>query len=67
HPVYLALAVGCGSKPIAWMADSGFWVICKMSGMTESEALRTITPMSIIMGCVGLAATVLGAFLFPLT
>ncbi|MEC7566170.1 MAG: GntP family permease, partial [Planctomycetota bacterium] len=47
HPVYLALAVGCGSKPIAWMADSGFWVICKMSGMTESEALRTITPMSI--------------------
>ena len=29
--------------------------------------LRTITPMSIIMGCVGLAATVLGAFLFPLT
>jgi GntP family gluconate:H+ symporter len=66
HPVYLALAVGCGSKPIAWMADSGFWVVCKMSGMTEAEALRTITPMSIIMGTVGLVATVTGALLFPL-
>ncbi|MBA61232.1 MAG: gluconate transporter [Planctomycetaceae bacterium] len=66
HPVYLALAVGCGSKPIAWMADSGFWVICKMSGMTEAEGLRTITPMSIVMGIVGLIATLLGAMLFPL-
>ena len=35
HPVYLALAIGCGSKPIAWMNDSGFWVICQMSGMSE--------------------------------
>ncbi|MCA9019940.1 MAG: GntP family permease, partial [Planctomycetaceae bacterium] len=25
HPVYLALAIGCGSKPISWMNDSGFW------------------------------------------
>lgn len=66
HPVYLALAVGCGSKPIAWMADSGFWVICKMSGMTEAEGLRTITPMSIVMGTVGLVATLIGATLFPL-
>ncbi|MEC9097062.1 MAG: GntP family permease [Planctomycetota bacterium] len=66
HPVYLALAVGCGSKPIAWMADSGFWVICKMSGMTEAEGLRTITPMSIVMGTVGLIATLIGATLFPL-
>ncbi|HAW30452.1 MAG TPA: gluconate transporter, partial [Planctomycetaceae bacterium] len=32
HPVYLALAIGCGSKPISWMNDSGFWVIGKMSG-----------------------------------
>ena len=66
HPVYLALAVGCGSKPVAWMADSGFWVICKMSGMTEAEGLRTVTPMSIVMGTVGLIATLIGATLFPL-
>jgi GntP family gluconate:H+ symporter len=66
NPVYLALAIGCGSKPIAWMNDSGFWVICKMSGMTETEGLRYITPMSILMGLVGLGVTVLGAWLLPL-
>lgn len=65
HPVYIALAIGCGSKPIAWMADSGFWVMCKMSGMTESEALRTITPLSIIMGVAGLIATMIGAMVLP--
>ena len=48
------------------MADSGFWVICKMSGMTEAEGLRTVTPMSIVMGIVGLIATLIGATLFPL-
>ena len=66
HSVYLALAIGCGSKPIAWMADSGFWVICKMSGMTEQEALKTVTPMSVVMGFSGLGVTLLGAFFFPL-
>ena len=67
HPVYLALAIGCGSKPIAWMNDSGFWVICKMSGMTEAEGLRFVTPMSILMGLIGLLVTLLGAWLVPLT
>jgi GntP family gluconate:H+ symporter len=66
HPVYLALAIGCGSKPIAWMNDSGFWVICKMSGMTEAEGLKTVTPMSVIMGLTGTVATVVFAWLFPL-
>jgi len=65
-PVYLALAIGCGSKPIAWMNDSGFWVICKMSGMTESEGLRFVTPMSIIMGLSGLIVTLIAATVFPL-
>lgn len=66
HPVYLAMAIGAGSKPIAWMTDSGFWVICKMSGMTESEGLRTVSPMSTAMGLSALFFTILGAWLFPL-
>ena len=66
HPVYLALAIGCGSKPIAWMNDSGFWVICKMSGMTEGEGLRFVTPMSILMGLTGLGATLIAASVFPM-
>jgi gluconate:H+ symporter, GntP family len=65
HPVYLALAIGCGSKPIAWMNDSGFWVICKMSGMTEAETLKYVTPMTALMGLVGLAVTLVGVTLWP--
>ncbi|MGY8766953.1 MAG: GntP family permease [Pirellulales bacterium] len=66
HPVYLALAVGCGSKPIAWMNDSGFWVMCKMSGMTEIEGLKAITPMSLFISVVGLLVIIAGAMWLPL-
>lgn len=66
HPVYLACAIGCGSKPIAWMNDSGFWVITRMSGMTEAEGLKYITPMTTLMGLVGLVVTIIGATLFPM-
>lgn len=64
-PLYLALAVGCGSKPIAWMNDSGFWVMTRMSGMSEREGLRYITPMTAIMGVVGLLAVLVGVTLWP--
>ena len=64
--LYLALAIGCGSKPLNWMNDSGFWIISKMSGMTEGETLKTVTVMLTIMGLVGLGATLLGATLLPL-
>jgi GntP family gluconate:H+ symporter len=67
HPVYLALAIGCGSKPIPWMNDAGFWIIGQTSGMTEAETLKTVSVMMTIMGIVGLGATVAGATLFPLT
>lgn len=66
HPLYLALAVGCGSKPIPWMNDSGFWIMCKMSGMTETETLKNVSVMMTIMGITGLIVTLLGASLFPL-
>ena len=66
HPVYLALAVGCGSKPIPWMNDSGFWIIGRMSGMTEVETLKTASAMMTLMGCVGFGVVLLGAWLLPL-
>jgi GntP family gluconate:H+ symporter len=66
HPVYLAIAIGCGSKPISWMNDAGFWIISKMSGMTETETLKTVSVMLAIMGVVGLAVTMLGAWLIPM-
>jgi GntP family gluconate:H+ symporter len=67
HPVWLAVAIGSGSKPIWWMNDSGFWVISKMGGLTEQESLRVLTPMSMINGTGGLVATIVGAWLFPMS
>lgn len=64
-PLYLALAIGCGSKPIGWMNDSGFWVMTKMSGMTEAEGLKFITPMASMMGVVGLLVVIAGVSIFP--
>ena len=66
NPVYLALAIGCGSKLVAWMNDSGFWVICKMSGMTEGETLKTCSALMTLMGIVGLLVIMILARLLPL-
>ncbi len=66
HPVYLALAIGCGSKPIPWMNDSGFWIITRMTGMKESETLRIVTPMMSLMGLLGGLVTWLGSLVLPL-
>lgn len=66
HPVWVALAIGCGSKMGPWMNDGGFWVICKMSGFTERECLSTFTVMLSLMGVVGLGVVMLLAKLFPL-
>lgn len=65
EPLYVALAVGCGSKPFAWMNDSGFLVITRMSGMTESQGLRSVTPVVAIGGFAGLIAVICGVLFFP--
>ena len=66
HPLYLALVIGCGSKPIPWMNDSGFWVVCKMSGLREVDTLRGFSAMLTLMGVVGFVLVMLAAWLFPL-
>ncbi len=66
HPVYLALAIGCGSKPIPWMNDSGFWIIGRMSGMNEAETFKTASIMMSLMGVTGFIVVLLGAWLLPL-
>lgn len=67
NPVYLALAIGCGSKPIPWMNDSGFWIISRMSGMTTAETLKTASVMMSLMGFAGLPVVMIGAWLLPLS
>jgi len=66
HPVYVAAAIGCGSKMGMWMNDAGFWVISRMSGMSEWQTLRTASAMVAIEGTAGLAAAVALATLLPL-
>lgn len=66
HQLYIGLAIACGSKLIPWMNDSGFWIVCKMSNLTEQELLKTFSPMLTIMGIVGLIVIMIGANIFPL-
>lgn len=66
HPVYLCLAIGSGAKLIPWMNDAGFWIMCKTSNLTETEALKTIAPMQSIMGLTGLILTMLAAWIYPM-
>ena len=67
HPAYLATAIGSGSLIGSWMNDSGFWVFAKMSGLTETEALKSWTPLLLILGIVGLVVSFLLALTLPLT
>lgn len=65
HPVYLATAIGSGSLVGSWMNDSGFWIVAKMSGFTEMEALKTWTVLLAILGIVAMLTTLLAATLVP--
>jgi H+/gluconate symporter-like permease len=64
--VYLATAIGAGSLIGSWMNDSGFWIVAKMSGLTETEALKTWTPLLVVLGCVSLLTTILLSIAMPL-
>ena len=66
HPVYLAVAIGCGSMCGSWMNDSGFWVYAKMGGFTEKETLQSWTLLLILIGSFGTLVTVVVSFIFPL-
>lgn len=66
HPVYLAAAIGCGSVTGSWMNDSGFWIFVRMSGLTETEGLRSWTILLAILGASGLGFTLLCAALLPM-
>ena len=66
HQLYIGLAIACGSKLIPWMNDSGFWIVCKMSNLTEEEALKTFSPLLTIMGITGLVVILIAAKVLPL-
>ena len=66
HPVYIMMAIGGGSLVGNWMNNSAFWVYTSLTGLTEVEALKTVTGSSAVLGTAGALVAWLGAWLFPL-
>ena len=66
HKIYIFAAISFGAKVISWMNDSGYWVVCKMSGFTEKETLKTWTAQLAAMGVFGLIEVLILIHLFPL-
>jgi GntP family gluconate:H+ symporter len=66
HPMYVYLAIGFGAFACSWMNDSGFWVVNRLSGMTEQETLKSWTVMLTFVSIGGLFLTLFLAGLLPL-
>lgn len=65
HPVYLAMAIGCGSKIFAWMNDSAFWIITKMGGLEVKETIRYFSFLLMVMAISGLISVMILSQIFP--
>jgi GntP family gluconate:H+ symporter len=65
HPLYIFCAIGFGALSTSWMNDSGFWVVNRLSGMTEAETLKSWTVMSTIIALTGLVLVWLLAKVLP--
>ena len=66
HPVYVVAVIGFGATTTSWMNDSGFWIVCKMAGMTEGETLKTWTALLTVVAVSGFAWAWLLSKVFPL-
>ncbi|MFZ5832784.1 MAG: GntP family permease [Planctomycetota bacterium] len=66
HPVYFATSIASAALVVSWMNDSGFWIVAKMGGLTETEALRSWTPLLALQGLTGVACSFLLAWLLPM-
>jgi gluconate:H+ symporter, GntP family len=65
HPVYVYLAIGYGAMTCSWMNDSGFWVVSRLSGMTQKETLKTWSVLSIGLAVSGLITTLIASKILP--
>ncbi len=66
NPIYVYLAIGFASFAASWMNDSGFWVVSRLSGMTERETLKSFSVLLTIISLSGLAVTLLASKILPL-
>ncbi len=63
-PILIFLAIGFGSLFVSWMNDSGFWVVCKLSGFTEPETLKSWTVLLGTISIMGLVEVLILSKLF---
>jgi gluconate:H+ symporter, GntP family len=63
--VYIFMSIGFGAMTLSWMNDSGFWVVCKLSGFTEQETLKTWTVLATTNSVVGLLTCLVMAKVLP--
>ena len=66
HKIYVFAAIAFGSKFVSWMNDSGFWVVSKMSGLTQEETLKSWSLLLAVMGVIGLIEVLILSRLLPL-
>jgi GntP family gluconate:H+ symporter len=66
NPVYLATTICSGSLVGDWLNDSGFWVVARMSGLTETETLKTFTVITGVVGVTGFGVALILSRLMPL-
>jgi len=65
HPLYILLAIGFGSKCLPWMNDAGFWVVSRMSGLTQGEMLRSWSPVLSFISVLGLIEVLVASAIWP--
>jgi gluconate:H+ symporter, GntP family len=65
NPLYIFLAIGFGSKGLSWMNDAGFWIVSRMSGLTQGEMLRTWSPVLTLISVFGLIEVLIASSLWP--
>jgi len=66
NTVYIYLAIGFGASACSWMNDSGFWVVSRLSGMTQKETLQSWTILSTSIAFSGLIVTLVASVVLPL-
>ena len=58
HPIYIFMAIGFGAMIL-------FWVVCKLSGLTEQETLKSWTVVATANSVFGLLACLVLSKIFP--
>lgn len=66
HPVYLICIIGFGATGFSWMNDSGFWIFCRMSGITVKQTLIIWTGMLTVISISGFGWVYLLTKILPL-